>query len=147
MKINIDVVTSTGGSPITSYSLEMDDGLGGNFAPVFGDVVDSFATTYRFTSSDIRGRTFRARYRVKNAVGWSDYSPYGYILAADVPDAPGTPIITSATSTQITVSIVASEDNGGSLVTAYELYRDDGNSGSFTQVAAYDGMSTSYVFD
>ncbi len=29
-------VSSTGGSPITSYSLEIDDGDGGDFSPVVG---------------------------------------------------------------------------------------------------------------
>ena len=82
VKIDIQSVANDGGSPIVSYSLEVDDGQGGNFIPVFGYLSNSMALSYTFTNNVERGKTFRARYRVRNAVGWGDYSPIGYILAA-----------------------------------------------------------------
>lgn len=51
------------------------------------------------------------------------------------------------TSTTITVSILPSTDDGGSSITNYELYRDDGSMGPLTNVVAYDGISSTYVFD
>ncbi len=37
-------------------------------------------------------------------------------------------------------------DNGGSLVTAHELWIDDGDRGSFTEVYSYD-QGSSFVID
>ena len=30
----------------------------------------------------MKGKTFKTRYRVRNIEGWSDFSPFGYLLAA-----------------------------------------------------------------
>ena len=52
-KVKIDIhsidVADNGGSPITSYSLEVDDAHGGDFIPVFGLLTNSLATSYIFT--------------------------------------------------------------------------------------------------
>lgn len=42
-------VTGDGGAPITSYSLEVDNGMGGNFVPVYGVYTNSLSLTYTFT--------------------------------------------------------------------------------------------------
>lgn len=86
-KVKIDIATLllTGGSPIISYSLEIDDGNGGELIPVFGITSNSLSTSYTFTNNVSRGKVYRARYRARNAVGWSDYSPVGYIIAATKP--------------------------------------------------------------
>jgi hypothetical protein len=67
----------TGGSPVTSYSFEVDDGNGGSFVAKYGNTTDSLATQFLHTVTKMRGKTFRARYRVRNVVGWSGYSPVG----------------------------------------------------------------------
>jgi hypothetical protein len=71
VKININPVAGDGGSPITSYSLEVDDGRGGPFVPMYGILTDSLSLTYTFTHGVQRGLVFRARYRLRNIVGWS----------------------------------------------------------------------------
>jgi hypothetical protein len=111
-------------------------------------LTDSLSTSYTFTKGVIRGIKFRARYRVKNAVGWSaDYSPVGYIIAADEPSTPDAPTVTSTSSTTIDLAIWPSYDNQGSTVTLYELYMDDGAAGSFSIVGGYDGVSSTYTLD
>jgi hypothetical protein len=79
VKIDISAVAGNGGSTIVSYSLEVDNGDGGDFIPVYGVLTPSLSLTYTFTSGVVRGSTYRARYRLRNSVGWSDYSPIGYI--------------------------------------------------------------------
>jgi hypothetical protein len=90
-----------GGTPILSYSLELDDGQGGQFKAVYGFEVDSLATSYVQYNSVERGNLYRARYRVKNIIGWSDYSPIGYILSAVRPNQPPIPKIVSASASNI----------------------------------------------
>lgn len=84
IKIDIDEITNDGGSPILSYSLEIDDGNGGDFKIYYGELSNSLSRTY--TLNDVnRGHIYRTRYRTRNIVGYSDYSPIGYIQAAKVP--------------------------------------------------------------
>ncbi len=123
----------------------MDDGKGGQFIPVYGLTVDSLSTSYTQTSNVQRGNLYRARYRVKNVIGWTDYSPIGYILAAVKPSQPPQPTVVSASSSSIVMTIMPSEDNGGSPIDKYELHRDDGNQGTYNKV--YEGMSSIVTLD
>ena len=86
---------------------------------MFGTLVDSLATSFTLRSGVERGYLFRARYRVKNVIGWSDYSPIGYILSAVKPSIPPQPAIVKASATNIAISILPSEDNGGTIITSY----------------------------
>ena len=90
LSIVADPVADDGGSPILSYSIEVDDGYGREFTPLFGDEVNSLTTSTDYAGVE-KGNVYRVRYRVRNAVGWSDYSPIGYLRAADRPSAPLTP--------------------------------------------------------
>jgi hypothetical protein len=94
-----------------------------------------------------RGGLYRARYRVRNVIGWTDYSPIGYILAAVAPSQPPQPTIVAATSLNIQIAIWPSADNGGTPITAYQLYRDNGNQGAYQQITSYDGKSTSFILN
>ena len=55
--------TETGGLPILSYSIEMDDGQGGAFIPLRGVLTNSLTTSITVMSSSslpiIKGRTYR----------------------------------------------------------------------------------------
>ncbi len=44
----------------------------------------------------------------------------------------------------IQIQIFPSVDDGGSSISSYELQRDDGNLGSFTTIASYDGLSSTF---
>jgi len=88
LKIDIAPVdpADDGGAPILSYSLELDDGQGGQFVAVYGKEVDSLSTSYYHYTDVQRGNLYRTRYRVKNVIGWSDYSPISFVLAAIPPN-------------------------------------------------------------
>lgn len=62
-----------------SYSLEIDDGKGGDFKPVVGFTNVYLLNDFAITDNIEKGTIYRLRYRVRNAIGWSDYSPIAYI--------------------------------------------------------------------
>lgn len=137
--------SGNGNSAIISYQLDIDDGIGGDYSPVGGYDPLSLITTYSITSGIVRGRTYRLRYRSLNGAGWSGYSPLLYATAATTPSAPSAPTLDSATGTSITLNFYESSDNGGSKITLYELWIDEGTLGSdFNQVTTYtnNAMST-----
>lgn len=86
-----EIITDDGGSDILSYSLEIDDGTGGDFKPVVGYVSDFLLLEFLITNGINKATVYRLRYRSRNIIGWSDYSPIAYILAANVPVAPLSP--------------------------------------------------------
>ena len=74
-----------------------------------------------------KGLTFAFKVRVENENGWSDFSDVSYIQVAEVPDRPAPPELVGATQTLITLTLFKPESNGGSYVTQYELYINDGD--------------------
>lgn len=135
-----------GGSPIISYELQMDGGYGGEFLSLVGASPYSMATHFTVTENVLKGRYHRLRYRAKNAVGWGAFSAEATVLAADRPSRPEPPTFSSYSAGTLTVTIGESADNGGTAITAMELWRDAGDdfSSSFTQVTGYDGSSLTY---
>lgn len=125
--VQMPQVSDDGGSEITSYNLMMDDGKNGDFVSVAGYPIDNLEQIYTFTQGIVKGNTYRFMYRVKNILGWSDYSDHTYILAAGVPSQPPPPQLSDSAPTYITLVFTASADNGGSLITSYELYMDAGS--------------------
>lgn len=79
-------MTKDGGSPVTSYGLEVDFGSG--FVAAVGDPTDQMSLTIIVTTGVESGKTYPARYRAKNIYGWSDYSPVADVIAASVPTEP-----------------------------------------------------------
>lgn len=142
IKATWDPITDNGGSEILSYSLEIDDGTGGDFTPVIGFTSHYLLNEYTVIGSRIRKATlYRLRYRSLNAIGWSDYSPIAYIRAANVPDAPTQLRFVSSTQTTVTLELPRSLNDGGSPILSYKLWVDAGNdfSSSFTEVQSYNG--------
>lgn len=135
-----------GNSPILTYSLEMDDGLGGSFSIIVGYTSNSLLTSYTISSNIVKGREYRFRYRVKNSVGWSGYSPIGFVLAANVPSTPPKPTFSSYSSDTLYLTIHPPKDNGGSPLLSYKLYRDTGLSftSAFSLVATMTPDSLVY---
>ena len=144
LKVSLPLVeaANNGGSDIISYSLQIDDGNGGDYVSVGGEDPISMKTDYMLANVT-RGASYRLRYRVKNDVddaSWSEYSPVLFALAADVPDSPAPPTLASATADSITLTLAESSDSGGSRVLDYELWRDAGTyGGGFSQVSSYLG--------
>jgi hypothetical protein len=120
-----------GGSDITLYELQMDDGDSGEFSTIY---TSEHETSYSVSEGIERGRYYRFRYRVMNVIGYSDYSEVAYIQAVDVPATPARPLFVSATDSTITVSIIESIDSNGVDVVSYEIHLDAGDdmSSAFT---------------
>lgn len=105
-----------GGSPLVSYEVQMDDGLGGDFVSLSGKDLNTLVTHLTVTQGIKKGRVHRFRYRAKNAVGWGDFSDEASILAANVPSAPVAPTYNSFSSNTLNVVIGTSADNGGTAI-------------------------------
>jgi hypothetical protein len=112
----------TGYSEVLSYSLEIDDGTGGDFTPVVGVLTNYLRTEFTITSGIEQGTLYRLRVRARNAIGWGPYSQIAYIRAANKPAQPPQLQYVSSTSTTVTLSIPRSQDNGGSPITGYKLW-------------------------
>ena len=81
IRVTWTAVTEDGSSQILSYSLEIDDGTGGDFVSVVGFAQDYLLQHFTITGLN-QGTLYRLRYRCRNEIGWSEYSPIAYILAA-----------------------------------------------------------------
>ena len=107
----------------------MDDGMGGNYESMVGEyspfMMPSF-TAYALT----RGLTYRFRYRARNCIGWGPFSNDAYFLAASEPVAPPMPQLVSTSSKTVVLNLFPTKDNGGSVVTSYNLYRNLGTDGT-----------------
>ena len=69
----------------------MDDGAGGTFSEVVGFSTDFTLNSYQVTTGITSGATYKVQYRAKNVHGWGPFSSTTDIVAASIPDAPGTP--------------------------------------------------------
>ena len=65
------------------------------------------------------------------------------MLAAVVPSAPFQPTFSSFSGDTLNVEVGVSEDNGGTAILDYELWRDEGDdfSSAFSKVDNFDGQA------
>jgi hypothetical protein len=68
-----------------------------------------------------------------------------FALVASEPSAPRSPYLIRSTSNQITLGLFESDFNGGSKVTSYELWRDNGINTEFIYVDSYYADSLTYT--
>ena len=74
------------------------------------------------------GHKYTYRVTALNRVGEGEKSPHSEIMiSATVPGRPVPPTFQLATSTTISLTFTAVEDNGGIEVSSYVLYADDGD--------------------
>jgi len=126
--LTLPKIENNGGAVIVSYHLMMDDGKNGEFRTVTGDdSVISLLRSFTITEGILKGHTFRFKYRVRNQIGWTDWSPVTYILAASVPIKPPAAKIITSSDSQLVLEVFEPTDNGGSIVTKYSLYMDSGS--------------------
>lgn len=137
---------SNGGCPIVSYDYQRDDGLDGAFTSLVGlsspYLIELLTITHSASTPIVRSRWYKYRYRAKNCVGWGPLSDELLVLAADPPNAPPSPSVSSTSASQITLTLYPTTDNGGAIVTDYKLLRNDGNEGSiFTEISTYSYLT------
>jgi hypothetical protein len=152
IKVTWAVITgaANGASEILSYELSMDDGAGGDFvALTANNGTEYLKLTYTVFAGIVEGVTYRFQYRSRNAVGWSNYSPVSYIRAAAKPERPPAPQLQTATAAGLTLILSPTAEDGGSPITGYKIFRDDGNTfvanTYATQLTRYTGAATTFL--
>lgn len=145
---------STGGSAITDYIIEYSSDGGANYTLVN----DGVNTNLSYTISGLTTNTsYVVRVRAKNAFGESSNSLTASITTLAVPTAPTGLLLTAVGSTQVNATWSAPSNNGGAVITDYEIsYSSNGgtnyttfNDGvSATLAASVTGLTgnTSYIF-
>jgi hypothetical protein len=93
-----------------------------------------------FAIAATTGQKYSFRHRSFNANGESAYSTVLETYACVSPIAPGAPTWVTSTTSSISVSWVASSDDGGCPIIEYRLFRDagDGSGDASTEVHAAD---------
>lgn len=125
----------------------MDDGRGGNYVSQVGYLSPYLTPTFTAAQGVVRSLTYRFRYRARNCKGWGPFSDELYVLAVSNPSAPPSVQRVSSDSTQITLKLFPTNDNGGSVVTDYELYRNDGTFGSvYVPVTGYSYVVNGFTY-
>lgn len=117
--VDIEAVATSNGSPIRSYHVEIDNGLGGDFTELQGFTVNSMALSATKSLGVYPGRYYRFRYRAKNAIGWGPYSDIEYVLSARKPDTPVPPTITLWTGTNVRVVFYLPFNGASEITKAY----------------------------
>lgn len=103
--------------------------------------------TYAVTTGIVRGFTYRFRYRANNCKGWGPFSDELYVLAAQKPNAPAAPQRIDSSSTEISLKLFPSTENGGTPVLDYELWRNDGSDGSsFVIISGYNYLANGFIY-
>lgn len=150
-QITIDLssftTASNGGSRVTSFEVQMATGQTRPFTSLVGFNSPFTALTYTQSSGLVKGETYRFIYRAKNVHGFGEFSPELETLAATIPQAPNKPELVSASSTTVSLSFKSTEDNGGDLVTNYQLWIDLGAEGTtFSQLTNYVFSIEGFVY-
>jgi hypothetical protein len=93
--------------------LQFRDSLNSSWTDLSGrDGAHSFATLFTFPVQ--KGADYELRYRVKNVVGWSGFSPISSFTSSDTPSEPEAPILIDFSSSHIKVELnFKSVDDGG----------------------------------
>jgi len=68
-----------------------------------------------------RSKIYGFRYRAKNALGWSLYSPIAYIPLAIEPGKAERPVFISSNQTNLILQLNLNVENRGAEITKYEL--------------------------
>jgi len=77
----------------------------------------------------------------QNVIGYSQPSVFIEMMPATTPGSPETPTLTTLSSTSIQISWTFNQDyNGGSPITDYTVYWDDGISGNIEMTAESTGL-------
>jgi hypothetical protein len=77
-----------------------------------------------------KGAIYRVRYRAINQIGSGPWSEVAYFRVAQKPQPPLQPIVTYVDNTRIDLKLSKSSDDGGSGITSYHLFIDEGLFGS-----------------
>lgn len=126
----------SGGLPVLNYLIKSDSS---DF--VYGEtpIENGAVTTYSkiIAQPGNEGSIYRFRIAAQNVLGTGPYSDELQLMATNVPQAPSLEL-SDRTLTSVTLKFTAPADNGGSQITGYQLWRDEGIQGSPSSMV-YDG--------
>jgi hypothetical protein len=144
-------IAETGGSDITSYNLQTDQGTGSYdnqiFTSLVGEIPDNNLDMTELTLSGLSANTAYAfRYRVKNKHGWSDYSDVSTFVTATMPGQVSAPTfqVMAVSPTDMTLSW-DEPATGGNPITAYNIVFVETDGVTFTEEMIYCDGSTNLV--
>lgn len=116
----------TGGTAITSYALEWDQGTGtwlSGSSALVGDPTPDTSTSFLISSGINAGNapytSYVFRVRANNAIGWGAVGPTATIIPSSVPDVMAT-VTTSVENVYAKINWIAPNERGSAL-TAYEV--------------------------
>jgi hypothetical protein len=119
------LASGTGGSPITSYNLQYDQGNATHptYVSLIGETPDNNVAVTQVTLTGLTVNTaYSFRYRVRNKHGWSGFSAVTPLLTATVPGPMVTPTFSYSSSTPTAVIVTwPAPDDGGNPITAYTI--------------------------
>ena len=107
IKIDLELNINNGGTPITLYELEINDGtLNGAFTPVTSYTQTSEFIIDKTAEGLTTGLIYKIRFRARNLIGPGEYSNTLYVALNDIPVTPLVPSRNedSTTKTQIAVT-------------------------------------------
>ena len=134
----------TGDLPFLNYFVRTDEADFVLGTPINNGLNLEFT---KMVSAAYEGKIFRFRVAVKNMLGISEYSDEIQLMAVDPPAAPTLTLDNAArTIDSVSLHFTPDADTGGSLITGYKLWRDEGLSGSpFSLI--YDGSKQAQLID
>ena len=102
-----------------NYEIQIDNGRRGPYTSIY-----TLNPVVTFTSFIQEGVSYRLKYRAQNFNGWGPLSNIAYIIAGTIPSIPQAPILVGSTTTSIYFLLEPPVDNGGSVITSYQLWVD-----------------------
>lgn len=135
-----------GGSAITSYIVYWDEGDGATpDTELVGETSDNLDLTLTVSTGISSGQDYIFMYKLKNAIGESDWSPTTTILAATVPAKPSAPTVSYPSASTYRVTFTDPSDTGGSGVAISDYTIElKAKSGAFSEyLTTCDGSSSS----
>ena len=140
---------SDGGTPITGYRLYQTNVTTGGVYLVYDGA--NIPTVSSVEVKDLTpGHLFAYQATGINRVGEGPMSPISAdFYAATKPSRPDPPRVDFTLSTQIGLLLAPLTENGGSSISAYKLYVDDGDQSleNWSEVESYSGVRLSFTVD
>ena len=121
-------IPNDGGSILLGYVVFSDGGIS-SFAPLSPTITNGLTVNYSITAADYGiapGVVYQLRVVAYNIIGDSSPSPSIAIMAATIPDAPINLVQIASSSVSITFGWSAPVYNGGTSITDYKVYWNEG---------------------
>jgi len=135
---------SNGGSAITSYGVQWDQGTG-VWIELIGESSDFTGVQYAITTGIVMGNNYQFKVRAKNLWGWGDYSSISQVTSYGIPSQVYS-LTTSIDSATGGVKIAWAEPaSNGATISAYRVEIKDSGSSWITETTDCDGSDATIM--